>query len=288
MSETVVFTFHKIREQAEQGDAGAWAASLDFYAPALLHLLEIQGATDSREAAAVLKRTLAELTAGGFARFRTTPRQSEREFLGDIRALLLEAAADSAAAPDSATFTQGGFAGETITKLLEGLPLLHKEMLFFKLAGYTDATLERLLRVSPRVAEKTFERLKENHGAAVSGERDRCPWPREWLAFVKQVRAVKTDQCVPAHQSVRIHDGQVSWYDKEPVERHVSSCLHCLEAWTGLREVAYWRHAARKLSTSEIEQLMEGLPVEERRVKKESFFQRLRRNNSKARWVIRC
>ena len=53
----------------------------------------------------------------------------------------------------------GGFETEKISQLLADLPLLHKEMLFFKLAGYTDATIERILRMSPRVAEKAFQRL---------------------------------------------------------------------------------------------------------------------------------
>ena len=74
---------------------------------------------------------------------------------------------------------------------------------------------------------------------------------------------------------MRIHDGQVSWYDKEPVEKHVSACLHCLEAWTGLREVSYWRLAAERLSASEINALLEIIPVEKPPAKK-SLFQRLR------------
>ncbi len=74
---------------------------------------------------------------------------------------------------------------------------------------------------------------------------------------------------------MRIHDGQVSWYEKEPVEKHVSGCLHCLEAWAGLREVGYWRRAADPLSSSEIERLLEVIPVEKPAAKK-SLFQRLR------------
>ena len=75
---------------------------------------------------------------------------------------------------------------------------------------------------------------------------------------------------------MRIHDGQVSWYDKEPVEKHVSGCLRCLEAWTGLREVGYWRHVAERLSGSEVEQLLQIIPVEQPPAKKKSLFQRLR------------
>lgn len=266
--EPALFTFHKIREQSEQGHVEAWRALLDFYAPVFVRLLEIHGAVRPREASPIMKKMLAELTANGFERLRAAPRQSEREFLGDLRALLLGAALDSAASKDSEIPASGAFEPEKIAKLLDELPLLHREMIFFKLAGYTEKTLEHLMRVSPRVAEKAFERLAEEYQAARQAEEDRCPWPASWLAFLKQTRGLKTEKCIPTHQLVRIHDGQVSWYDKEPVEKHVSACLHCLEAWSGLREVAYWRHTADRLSASEIKELLEVVPIEQMPAKK--------------------
>lgn len=274
--EPVLYTFHKIREQSEQGRAEAWRALLDFYAPAFFRLLEIHGALRPREASPIVKKTLAEFTANGFERVRGTSRQSEREFLGELRALLLGVASDSIASQNLEIPGSGAFEPEKIAKLLDGLPLLHKEMLFFKLAGYTEASIERLMRISPRVAEKAFERLAQEYQAARQTEQDRCPWPAAWLAFLKQARALKTETCTPAHEMVRIHDGQVSWYDKEPVEKHVSGCLHCLEAWTGLREVGYWRHAAEGLSASEIDDLLEIIPIEKPPATKKSLLQRLR------------
>ncbi len=274
--EPVLFTFHKIREQSEQGKVGAWRALLEFYAPAFFRLLEIDGAMSAQEALPVVKRMLGDLTRNGFERLRATSRQSEREFLGDLRAMLLEAAADQVSAQNPETSATGIFEPDKIAKLLDELPLLHKEMLFFRLAGYTENTVERVMRLSPRVAEKAFERLAGEYQAARQAERDQCPWPAAWLAFLKQARGLKTENCTPTHQMVRIHDGQVSWYEKEPVEKHVSGCLHCLEAWTGLREVGYWRRAADPISASQIDQLFEVIPVEKTLTKKKSFLQRLR------------
>ena len=273
--EPVLFTFHKIREQSEQGNADAWRALLDFYAPMWLRLLEINGALSSREALPLVKKMLEALTANGFERLRATSRQTEREFLGDLRALLLGAATNSVVSKKSEGEASGAFEVENITKLLDGVPLLHKEMLFFKLAGYTDNSIERIMRLSPSVAEKAFERLVGEYGAAQQKEQDRCPWPAAWLAFLKQVRDLKTETCIPAHQMMRIHDGQVSWYDKEPVEKHVSACLHCLETWIGLREVGYWRRAADPLSASDIDELLEIVPIGKPTPKK-SLFARLR------------
>jgi hypothetical protein len=274
--ETVLFTFHKIREQSEQGKVEAWRALLEFYAPAFFRLLEIEGAMSAREALPVVKKMLGDLTGNGFERLRATPRQSEREFLGDLRAMLLEAATDYVSAKNSETLAAGAFEPDKIAKLLDGLPLLHKEMLFFRLAGYTENTVERIMRLSPSVAEKAFERLAGEYQAARLTERDLCPWPAAWLAFLKQARGLKTENCTPTHEMVRIHDGQVSWYEKEPVEKHVSGCLHCLEAWTGLREVGYWRRAADARSAVEINGLLEVFPIEKIPTKKKSLLQRLR------------
>jgi hypothetical protein len=132
------------------------------------------------------------------------------------------------------------------------------------------------MRLSPSVAEKAFERLAGEYQAARLTERDLCPWPAAWLAFLKQARGLKTENCTPTHEMVRIHDGQVSWYEKEPVEKHVSGCLHCLEAWTGLREVGYWRRAADARSAVEINGLLEVFPIEKIPTKKKSLLQRLR------------
>jgi hypothetical protein len=274
--EPVLFTFHKIREQSEQGTAEAWRALLEFYAPAFFRLLEIDGAISAPEALPVVKKMLGDLTGNGLERLRGTSRQSEREFLGDLRAMLLEAATDYVSAKNCETSATGAFEPDRIAKLLDGLPLLHKEMLFFRLAGYTENTVERVMRLSPRVAEKAFERLAGEYQAARLTERDQCPWPAAWLAFLKQARGLKTENCTPTHEMMRIHDGQVSWYEKEPVEKHVSGCLHCLEAWTGLREVGYWRRAADPISASQIDQLFEVIPVEKTLTKKKSFLQRLR------------
>jgi len=153
------------------------------------------------------------------------------------------------------------------------LPLLHQEMFFLKLAGYTDASIERMLRMAPRVAQAAFARLEPDYAAALKLESDRCPWPRPWLALLQAARAKKQETCPQVHQFLRIHDGQVSWYDKEPVEKHVAGCRHCLEAWTALREVAYWRKAAPAITAAQIEGYLSALPLPA--APKKSFFQRM-------------
>jgi hypothetical protein len=252
----VAFTFHKVREQCEQGSPDAWRAFLDFYTPLGMHLLKMYLPGDGAEPGRVWEQTLAALAENDFQRFRATVRKSEREFLTDVRALLLDQALQGAASseavggatPPAAT---SAFDLESLGKLLEGLPLLHQEMLFLKLAGYTDGSIERMLRMAPRVAQAAFARLEPDYAGALKIESDRCLWPRPWLALLQDARTKKQEACPPLHQFLRIHDGQVSWYDKEPVEKHVCGCRRCLEAWTALREVTYWRKAAPAIAAEQ-------------------------------------
>ena len=83
-----IFTFHKVREQCEQANADAWRAFLEMYAPLGMHLLAMY-APEGVAADSAFAKTLSALVENHFERFRATERQSEREFLADVRALLL-------------------------------------------------------------------------------------------------------------------------------------------------------------------------------------------------------
>jgi hypothetical protein len=264
-----LLTFHRVREQCEQADAEAWRAFLTLYGPLCLYLLGMY-APEGAAAEPTVEKMLRALSENNFERFHGTARQSEREFLADVRALLLEMVTDGDAGG------KYGLDPEKLAAILEGLPLLHQEMLFFKLAGYSDASIEKMLRVAPLVAEKSFARLSPDFAAALNAQKDRCLWPEEWLAVLRQARAAKTEKCPELHQILRVHDGQVSWYDKEPIEKHVSGCLYCLERWTALREVGYWRRIAAAVAPEQVEGWLRVLPVRVEE-KKKSFLRRVLR-----------
>jgi len=258
-------TFQQVREQCEQGSAEAWRAFASLYGSLLAHLLDVYSPAGAESSPGIITRMLAVLTENDFARFRTTARQSEREFLIDIRALVLDVALDNAAGPTPAesveTIPSAEFSLESLGKLMDGLPLAHQEMVFFRLSGYTDVSIENMLRIAPRVAEAAFARLEPDYAAAAHLEKDRCPWPASWLKVLHEARTTKKDNCPDLHQFLRIQDGQVSWYDKEPVEKHVAGCLYCLERWTALRELGYWRRKAKSLPEGEMEGLLDGVRV---------------------------
>jgi hypothetical protein len=129
-----LLTFHRVREQCEHADAGAWRAFLTLYGPLGLYLLGMYAPEGAASDSAFVK-TLRALAENNFERFRATARQSEREFLADVRALLLDlvtegdtrggageasvAAPEAAAAPDAAS--KDGLSPERLAALLDGL-----------------------------------------------------------------------------------------------------------------------------------------------------------------------
>lgn len=249
----------------------AWRGFLGLYGALCLRLLAMYSPAEEG-APAILEKGLRTLAENGAARVRGMARQSEREFLSELRALLLDAALAEAPhqtperpAPDA----------ESLKQLVAGLPLLHEEMLYFKLAGYTEKTLEDMLRISPRVAQQAFTRLEPDYAPALRAQRDRCPWPAEWLRLQHAAREGRTESCPPVYQFLRVQDGQVSWYEKEPLEKHVTGCMHCLERWTALREVAYWRRAAPQLTDLQFDEFLRFAGQD--KPQRKSFWQGLRR-----------
>ncbi len=256
-----MITFHKILAGCEAGERGSWQTFLGEYTPIVFKLADIYLPSGPEARAALWQETVGALTANGFERLRAFDHQAEREFLTDLRGFLLEQGArkldrsrDVAGAPTPTP--------EVVSALLKGLPLLHQEILFLKLAGYSDATLEKMLRITPSIAEQGLARLQADYAVILEKEQDVCLWPAAWLELLRHARAAETEDCPPLRQFVRIQDGQTSWYDKDPVERRMAECLHCLEGWTALRELVYWRRDAEARPPEEIEALLSSLPLQ--------------------------
>jgi len=269
-----LFTFHHILSACEAGSPEGWRAFLSEYTPLAFELFGLYLPSCREPFRDFWAQSLGELAADNFAGLRKFERQSEPEFLADLRALLLERGAarldragDSTAAPRLTL--------ESVRELLKGLPLVHQEVVLLKLAGFSDTTLEKILVITPGVAQKGLERLRAGYAAALERSEDRCPWPAAWAELTRQARAAKQQACPPLRQFVRIREGAFGWYDKEPAEQHVAGCLHCLERWVGLREVKYWRRQAVPRPSAEIDGLLSALPVRAAGRTRKSFLARI-------------
>ncbi|MGH9356487.1 MAG: hypothetical protein ACRD10_10190 [Terriglobia bacterium] len=268
-----MLTFHKIVAGCEEGRSENWRAFVENYTPVALQLERIY-IPNLADLVRFWQDSVVELCGKGSTVLRNFSRQSEREFLLDLRSFLFDRAASaSGAAENSADFS--GITTEGMDELVRGLPLLHQEVLFLKLAGYSDSTLEKIFRITPAVAAKSLERMQGKYASALGRTSDECLRPGAWLKLHGELRAALKESCTAVRQMVRIQDGQVGWYDKEPVEKHLVECLSCLENWTALREVSYWRGAAPAVPPDVISGLLSALPIARQPATPKSFIQRI-------------
>lgn len=198
----------------------------------------------------------------------------KREFLVDLRAFLLdwigaklEPAAD---VQDPPPLTR-----EALVELLKGLPTLHQEIAFLALAGYSQATLEKALRITPSVAGEGLNRLRLRYPQVVDRNENQCFWPSAWIGISRSARASGEKDCASLRTLIRILDGQASWYDKDPVEAHRASCLHCLELWTSLQEATLWERLAEPLPPQSTESLLAVVPLKAPGKNKTSLLARM-------------
>jgi hypothetical protein len=271
MSKMIIF--HNILPGCEEGNVDTWRAFLGNYTPGALQLFTVYSPWPPDVRLNYWREALGVLSGNDCAAIKGFSHQSEREFLVDLRAFLQDFAltkldpSQDAASPVAPTT-------ETLTALLSGLPLLHQEIAFLALAGYSQATIEKTLRTTPVVAQQGFERLRASYSAVLDRQDDHCLWPSAWLAICKSARAAAKEDCTPLRQLIRILDGQASWYDKSPVETHRVGCLHCLELWTSLVEVRAWERILQPIPPETVEALLAAVPAKQQK-RKASFFGRI-------------
>ena len=216
---------------------------------------------------------LRALSTDQCAALRSFSHQSEREFLVELRAFVqnwiqpqVESSQDAVDPPAPTA--------QTLRALLTGLPLLHQEIAFLTMAGYSPKTLEEILRITPTVAGDGLGRLRSNYARMLERSEDRCLWPVAWLSICKEARADNKKDCAPLRLLIRILDGQATWYDKTPAEEHRTQCLHCLELWTSLLEVVAWNRTRQPWHEDQVENLMVDTPAKPRKARN-SFVSRL-------------
>jgi len=268
-------TLQRILPECEAGDRAAWEAFLARYTPIVYALNDfyIPGrARDGREA--LWADALRSLGANHCERLRGFDHQAEREFLVDLRASFLETAAPTLLSSHE-TAQVPALTLESVDALLKGLPLVQKEIVFFKLAGYSDATLERILLLPVAVIRKALEHVENHYGAVLDREGDSCPWPAAWLEILRRARATRREDCPARRVLIRILDGQTTWYEKSPTEEHMARCLHCLESWVALREVDYLRRVSAPLPSADVKGFLFSLPMKSPTSTSPPLFKRL-------------
>ncbi|MGH9407765.1 MAG: hypothetical protein ACRD3D_18235 [Terriglobia bacterium] len=265
-----MLTFHKTIAGCEAADALAWRGFIADYSPVFLTISRIYLPAAAPDP--TWKETLGGVAADNYTLLRGFEHQSEREFLSGLREYHLGSRALSLGAPQG-QMPELSRAG--IEATLHGLPLVHQEVIFLKLAGYSDATLEKMFRITPSVAAGSVARLAPAYAGALGSDADAGWQPSAWLKLLTELWKCGEESCPPLRLLIRIQDGQVGWQEKQPAEKRLAECLHCMERWTALKELSYWRSAAPPITPDQIESFLAAVPVREETPKSKPLLKRL-------------
>ena len=269
-----MLTFHRILSGCEAGSSEAWRHFLEEYSPVALALCQVYFPSSQKDGTAPWREAVGRLRDHDCEKLRTLDHQGEREFLVDLKLLLLQ---QLEVVHHGSEKEAGGtrLTLDSIQTLIKDLPLIHQQILLMKLAGYSDRTLEKILMIAPQVAIQALERLRPDYSSALNQLEDRCLWPAAWRAVLSGLRSSRTENCPNLRQFVRLLDGQATWYDKTPIETHMSQCLHCQDRWTSLREVVFWRREAPPVPAASLEKMLGELTIDPRGKRRVSLLKML-------------
>ncbi len=269
-----LMTFHRILPGCEEGNRDAWQALLADYSPIAFRLFETYSPWTVDQCLEFWPEALRALTRDQCAPLRSFSHQSKREFLVNLRGFLMDWMATKLV-PSHDALEPPAPTADILVEILKGLPLVHQEIDFLALAGYSQGTIERILRISPSVAGEGLGRLRSHYARVLDRTGDRCLWPSAWIGISHAARVGGQKDCAPLRLLIRILDGQASWYDKDPAEAHRTSCLHCLELWTSLLEVASWERQGAPWPPERVEPLLAAVPLQAQGKPKTSLLARM-------------
>jgi len=149
---------------------------------------------------------------------------------------------------------------ETLATALEPLTLVEKQATWLETMRYTASETGTLLRMEPRTVEKIRGKAAER----LRGVMD--VWRRTLLfdngaPLGRAAAAAHTPGCLPAKAFLDVLDGRTTWLGREELERHVSSCWHCIDHFCRLAEVVELLRGLQPLAESEAKPLRAALGI---------------------------
>ncbi len=268
-----MLTFHKMIQGCREGDWAAWRALATQYAPVLMGLGTAY-ASDSGYIENAWHRVLGQLSGHEFAALKGIDVQSDREFFSLLRASLLEQMAGGLEEDSQSAGFDLSAALEDLSNLMKELPLVHQNVVFLKLTGYSEPAIEQILRISPSVAATSVERLEATFCVDFCRSAGASEWQAAWLRMIGRIRPNRTADCPPVRRLIRILDGQFGWYEKDPIEKHLAACLCCLEASVGLQEITHWMQRGKPLPPDQVDGMISTLPLKMKSKERHSLFKR--------------
>jgi hypothetical protein len=231
-----------------------WRYFVSTYVPVVRSILAHYAGPEEDEAR--LEHVLLTLRNPGSSLFQSVEPSPERSFVADMRETIL--AGLTAPEPEIALDLA------TVTEALEPLTMTEKHAAWFETMGYDAATAGELMRVAPATVQKIRDRAAD----LLRGKLDQ--WNRTLLAdngiaLGREAAAAKSKDCLPVKAFLDILDGRTTWREREIMERHVTTCWHCVDHNARMEEVIGLLRKCKPLDEAEAARYRKVLGVADER-----------------------
>ena len=213
-----VYTCYDMIRDCQADKADGWLYLVDEFAPAIAATALHYGGTDSTV------RTVIERLRGPASLLKGMEPCHQREFLYQLRPLILEAAGKTMApgAPDL----------EIVTEALQPLSATERQAAWLETFGYDAATTAVLMRMAP----ETVAKLRDRVGELLRGKLD--DWSagmlaRHGLALGNELETQTIAEPMEFRHCLDVIDGRVTWQRRTGLERQLEA--HWPEVHKGCR-----------------------------------------------------
>jgi hypothetical protein len=141
---------------------------------------------------------------------------------------------------------------EMVAGALAPLTVVEKLAAWLETMRYDPKESGAILRMSPETVAKIRDKAEELIRAKVDA------WRRNLLAengraLGVEAVAAKTEECLPVKVFLDVLDGRATWRGREEMERHVTSCWHCIDHFCRMAEVIQALRGLQPLTAEESE-----------------------------------
>lgn len=262
----MVYTCYEMIQDCRADKVEGWRYLVTQYVPVMRKLLAHyfpERAADT----GLLERVLQALRRPESGLFHSLDPAPERAFLTELRQHLLRAveADHPAAAPEIPLDL------ESLAEALKPLTMVESQAVWLETMRYDAPNSARILHIEVKTVEKNRQRAADLIRSQVD------TWSRTMLAdngagLGRAAAAASTPDCCPPKTFFDAMDGRITWRNKELMEAHTAGCLHCVDHFCRLLEVADLLRGARPLPGPEADMYARMLGIEER---KAGFWQKM-------------
>ena len=255
-----VLTCSDMVAQCLEGQPSGWKQFVSEYLPFAAAVLDRHFPRLAARRSELLREVLLRGRDENARFFRDYSGHNDREFLVHLHEHVL-GVGDEQEGPAPAP--EIPLAWDVFDRSLTGLSALERQIAWMFVLSPTNDDTDQILHLDRKAVAALLARAQEALRAAC----DR--WNPEMLAqnrhmLAQEARARRTTECPVPKVFLRALDGQITWRDREELDRHLAGCWHCVHQFCRFREILFLSRRVHPLPEPETEAYLKVLGIETR------------------------